>query len=585
MILLANRSQFTINHSPLTIKISLSPTLPFSLSQKDPMPASPASEPRLPTQGAERRYAPLFVLLAALLLYALRFGYDYGASDQDEFLPYLLHRLDPESLSQDWFVVTQGATFSIRTYFVMLLQGLALVVPVWLAVLVLYGGAWLLIAGAVYALSYAFTRNRLAAAAAVVVALVLTPQWTLGGNDLAHSMLAPSMGGWGLGLWGVVFFLRYRPGQAAFLLGTATWMQALVGLQLAGLLGLMLLWRLTRSRRALRHVLLFAGVYALAALPTLGPLVLQQLSGTTPPEAADAPSMFYVLAQFRVPHHYLFYSFPARSLVRFGALMVLGLTSFALLHRKQRVHYSAFLIQTLGCIAAFGILAFLFTEIQPVLFVAQLQLFKTTVLAKLLFVILICGAVFAWLPERIARPLERLMDIKGWGLAAVLGLWILAIGSVFVGVEALRAKAGPLARAGTPTTQVETWARTQTPRDAVFAVPPSWSGFRSRARRAIVVNYKAFPYRDRLNITWFERLTEMAPISLPDRAGPAIQDSLDAAFLRQPAPALHRLAERYDFDYVVRDRPFTPASSSFDQVYSSGEWIVYRIVSEDRPAE
>ena len=104
----------------------------------------PASEPRLPTQVAERRYAPLFVLLGALLLYALRFGYDYGASDQDEFLPYLLHRLDPELLSQDWFVITQGATFSIRTYFVMLLQGLALVIPVWLAVLVLYGGAWLL---------------------------------------------------------------------------------------------------------------------------------------------------------------------------------------------------------------------------------------------------------------------------------------------------------------------------------------------------------------------------------------------------------------------------------------------------------
>lgn len=295
--------------------------------------------------------------------------------------------------------------------------------------------------------------------------------------------------------------------------------------------------------------------------------------------------MFYLMAQFRAPHHYLFYSFPARSVARFAALMGLGLTSLVLLHRRQRVHYSTFLIRTLGCIAGLCVLAFLFTEIRPVFFVVQLQLFKTTVLAKLLFVILICGGVFAWLPAPFARPLDRLMDLKGWGLAAVLGIWLLAIGSVFLGFEVLRAKAGPLAREGTPTEQVETWARTQTPRDAVFAVPPSWSGFRSRARRAIVVNYKAFPYRDRLNLTWFERLTQMAPISLPQRSGPAIQDSLDAAFLRQPVPALHRLADRYDFDYVVRDRRFTPASSSFEQVYISGEWIVYRIVSEDRPAE
>ena len=539
----------------------------------------PATESPLPMQGAERRTAPLFVLLGALLLYALRFGYDYGVSDQDEFLPYLLHHLDPSLLAQDWFVITQGAAFSIRTYFVMLLQGPALIVPAWLVLLIFYGVAWVLIAGAVYALGYAFTRNRLAAAAAVVVALVLTPQWTLGGNDLVHSMLVPSMAGWGLGLWGVVFFLRYRSGQVAFLLGAATWMQALVGLQLAGMLFVILLWRLTHSPGTLRRVLLFAGVYALAALPALGPLVLQQLGGTPPPEAADTPSMFYVLAQFRAPHHYLFYSFPARSLVRFGALTALGLTSFVLLHRKQSVHYSTFLIPAFCCIAALCLFAFLFTEIRPVLFVAQLQLFKTTVLAKLLFVILICGAVFAWLPDAVTRPLEKLMDAKGRGLAAVLGLWVLAIGSVIGGVEAVRAKAVPLAREGTPIEQVETWARTQTPRDAVFAVPPSWSGFRSRARRGIVINYKAFPYRDRLNITWFERLTNMAPITLPDRGGSTLQDSLDAAFFRQPASTLLHLAGRYDFEYVVRNRPLAPTSASFDPVYSSGEWIVYRIIS------
>ena len=545
----------------------------------------PAPEPPLPAQSMEGRYAPLFVLLAALLLYMLRFGYDYGASDQDEFFPYLLHRLDPSLFTQDWFVAAQAATFSIRTYFVTLLEGLSLVVPAWLAVLVLYGGAWLLIAGAVYALGYAFTRDRLAAAAAVVVALVLTPQWTLGGNDLVHSMLVPSMAGWGLGLWGIVFYLRYRWGLTALLLGAATWMQALVGLQLAGLLGLMLLGRLTRSRGAVRHVLLFAGVYVLTALPALGPLMVQQLGGTPSAQAVDAPSMFYVLAQFRAPHHYLFHSFPARSLVRFGALMALGLIGFVLLYRKKRIHYSSFLIQGLGCIAALCLFAFLFTEIRPTLFIAQLQLFKTTVLAKLLFVILICGVAFTGLPEKIARPLDRLMDARRWGLAAILGLWILAAGSVFLGVDAIRAKAGPLAREGTPPEQIEAWAQTQTPRDAIFAVPPSWSGFRSRARRAIVVNFKAFPYRDRLNTMWFERLTAMAPTVLPDRGSSTLQDSLDAAFLRQPASALRRLAERYDFEYVVRNRPFAAASSSFDQVYSSGEWIVYQIVPEDRPAD
>ena len=152
----------------------------------------PASERH--TEAFTRAPVPLFVLLAALLLYVLRFGYDYGLSDQDEFLPYLLHRLDPLVLAQDWFVLGQASAFSIRTYFVSMLQVPAQVMPVWLVVLGVYGAAWLLTGGAVYALGHAFTRNRLAAAAAVVTALVLRPAAGNGGrwdpNQLCLGLLA-----------------------------------------------------------------------------------------------------------------------------------------------------------------------------------------------------------------------------------------------------------------------------------------------------------------------------------------------------------------------------------------------------------
>ena len=527
---------------------------------------------------------PLFVLLAALLLYGLRFGYGYGLSDQDEFLPYLLHRLDPSVLAQDWFVAGQAGAFSIRTYFVSMLQALAQVMPVWMAVLGIYTAVWLLMAGAVYALAHAFTRNRLAAAAAVVVALVLTPQWTLGGNDLAHSMLVPSMAGWALGLWGLVFFLRRKPLPSALLLGLATWMQALVGIHLAGLLGLILLWRFARREGTARFLLVFAVTYVLAALPALGPLVYQQFS-STPAAAEGAPSLFYILAQFRVPHHYLFYSFPTRSLIRFGALVGLGAISFVLLTRRRLVQHRTFLTRVMISITGLCLLAFLCTEIIPSMFVAQLQLFKTTVPAKLLMVILICGAIAAWLPESLARFFERVIDLRRWGLGVMVLIWMLVTGGIAGGVDGLRAKIGPLAHAGTPTDQVEAWAQTQTAPEAVFAVPPSWSGFRSRAQRAIVVNFKAFPYRAGLNEAWFERLTQLAPIPLPDRGSPALQGSLDDAFLRLPATTLLRLAERYDVDYVVRDRSFSSESPAFEAVFTTSEWIVYRIASKNLSAE
>ncbi len=525
------------------------------------------------------------ILLAALLLYVLRFGYDYGLSDQDEFLPYLLHRLDASVLAQDWFVAGQATVFSIRAYFVTMLQVLAQVMPIWLAVLGVYVAVWLATAGAVYALGQHITDNRLAAAGAVVIALVLTPQWTLGGNDLVHSMLVPSMLGWALGLWGLVFFLRRQTVRAALLAGLATWIQALIGLQLAGLLGMILLWRLARGEAPLRPLLVFAGVYGLAALPALGPLVYQQLAGAAPVAAEGTPSLFYILAQFRAPHHYLFFSFPPRSLVRFGMLVVLGVIGFVLLARRRRLHHRVFLIRSMTCIAGLCLVAFVCTEIVPVPFVAFLQFFKTTVLAKLLAVIVICGAAVAWLPDALTRPFERLMDLSAWGLGAVLLLWALMIGSIGLGVDAARAKIGPFVHEGTAIAQVERWAKTETPREAVFAVPPSWSGFRSRAQRAIVVNFKAFPYRDSLNAVWFERLTTLAPITLPDQGSPALSDSLDAAFMRQPAPGLRRLAGQYPFDYVARNRPLPPASPAFETAFTAGDWIVYKIDPITGPAE
>lgn len=362
-------------------------------------------------------------------------------------------------------------------------------------------------------------------------------------------------------------------------------MQALVGLQLAGLLGLILLWRLVRHEETVRGVLLFAATFVLIALPALGPLVYQQLAGSPLDTAQDGPSMFYVLAQVRVPHHYLFYSFPTRSLLRFGTLVLFGGISALLFTRHRPLPHQATLMGVFIGIIGLCLFAFVGTEIIPSLFVAQLQLFKTTVLAKLMLVILICGAVAVWLPAALARFLDRLLDFKTSGLVVILTLWALLIGGIVLDIDKIEAKIGPLAHEGTPQEQVETWARTQTPRDALFAVPPSWSGFRSRAERAIVVNFKAFPYREGLNEAWFERLTQWAPVALPNRGGPVLQERLDDAFFQLPPRSVLRLAHQYTFDYVVRDRSWTPSSPSFEQVFEAGDWVIYRIMATEESAE
>lgn len=509
------------------------------------------SAPQQSPTSRSRLRAPLFVPLGALLLYALRFPYGYGVSDQAEFVPFLLHLLDPSILNADWFVAGQQAALSVRTPFVWLLWALSQLLPVHVSVLVMYGATWGALAFAVYALAQLLLKDRIAAAAAVVVALVLTPQWTLGGNDLVHSMLVPSMAGWSLGLWGLVMLWRGRVMIAVVLIGMATWMQALVGLQLALLCGVTLLLQHSGRKKLLRA----APLWLVLALPVLLPLAMQQTADTV-------PSQYYILAEFRAPHHYLFFSFPPATLVKFGILTVAGLASFAILRRRLAVGHRIMLRNLLMGILACCMLAFLGTEVIPLIGVAQLQLFKTTVLAKLLFVILACGAAIVHVPGW--RRLDRAFVPAGWSVCILLALWLVVGG-------------GPEPREDAPMARIGNWARTHTATDAVFAVPPSWSGFRSRAERAIVVNFKAFPFHPARNLEWFQRLTDLAPMTLPARGYPALADSLDASFFRLPPTQLQHLVSKYAFDYVVRATTLPVESPAYTEVFSAGAWSVYRI--------
>ena len=517
--------------------------------------------------------APLFIPLLALWLHFLRFGYGYGASDQGELLPAVLHRLHEHLYAADWFVQTQASSFSVRFYVVSLLEGVAHLMPLWLAVTLLYVVAWLAIAYAVYAIGWEFSRQPLAAALAVGLGLVVTPQWTLGGNALVGSMFTPSLAGWALALWGLYFYLRGRLVGAALLLGLATWMQALVGLQVAGLCGLLLLAaRTTRWR----PVLQFGGWYLLAAIPLLAPLALEQMAQAVE-AGSHGRSLFYIMAEFRNPHHYLFLSFAPSTYVKFGLLALLGSAGYCLLGRGDALQHRGFLWRSwllIGILCGIGLL---FTELAPVLFVAKLQLFKYTVLAKLLLIIVVSATVVRYLPATLRMPVQRLYGHRGWWLGAMLVIYLATGAGLAQRTPALYAKVRPLAHRTSAIDAIERWARQHTSTSAVFAVPPSWSGFRTRARRAVVVDFKSFPYQKSHTYTWYDRLMAIAPVRSTRSSGGALLPLLDSAFQAQTPAAWQRWQQRYGVDYVVTKRHADTAG--LQAVHASGPWTVYRLRS------
>ena len=505
---------------------------------------------------------PLFLPLLTLGLYLMWRGYDYAISDQDEVIPYLLHLLDPSLFASDWFVGAQTEAFGPRTLIVWLTLLPARILGPYVTLTAMYVLAWWGTASAVYALGLQFTRERLAAAIGVVLALLFTPKFTLGGNDIVTWILTPSVVAWALGLWGLVYYVRGRSIHAALLMGFATWMQALVGLQLAMLSVMLLLWR---YGFASRRTWTYTGLYVMAALPALAPLVWFQLSGAAP---EGNWSYFYILFEFRAPHHYLFTSFTLESALGFAFLVLLGLLCFHKLPGAQK----PLMRRALIIIAALCIIGYVGTEVLRVDTIAKLQLFKSTVIAKLLLVIAVSNAIALIIVRRARRYVEAFFDHGHYALGATL---LLVATLIIVSPDALGLRQ-PLA--STPREDVAMWARENTHKEALFAVPPQWAHFRSQARRAIVINFKAVPFHEPYMTQWFTRLLDMAPVEPPRRGSSKLLPALDTAYLGLSPDDIRHLADKYGFDYIVRSQGET--LEGFAVAYESGPWAVLRAVPD-----
>lgn len=123
------------------------------------------------------------------------------------------------------------------------------------------------------------------------------------------------------------------------------------------------------------------------------------------------------------------------------------------------------------------------------------------------------------------------------------------------------------------------WARDNTPRDAVFLVPPSEQCWRLEARRAIVVNFKAVPQTAAEMPEWKRRMQAVTGVQdLPRLAGTftGTLAKLSQVYDARAADELAAVARAYGARYLV-SRTDYPAFRRAGP--DSGPWHVYDLDS------
>jgi len=158
---------------------------------------------------------------------------------------------------------------------------------------------------------------------------------------------------------------------------------------------------------------------------------------------------------------------------------------------------------------------------------------------------------------------------------------------VLVGTLALRLPGAPLGPRYpkwvhvqpwlTPTHREEVvagWCRNNLPPDARLLVPPNSSAFRLHARRAVVVDYKCFPFAPAEVIEWRRRMLDISGLPRDTALRQKSLRSLVWGFNQRTPPEVVRLGRAYEAGYFLtrseREYPFA-------RLFTYSDWKVFRL--------
>lgn len=452
-----------------------------------------------------------FAFVAAVLFLGMN-GYFFNYGDQEEHLSLVYKMFDPALYPNDYFMVPNEQTFSVRFYYKWLVYGVSLLMGVEAACFLLTVTAITVSAWAVGKITLFFDDSKLSAFISPVLLLLGCNQLCVGDNSFQDNELICSTLSIMFCALGFLYYFKERYLTMAVLLGLGGLFQILAALLLCGLLcALMVLHKKVSLKKAISCFIVFIVV----ASPMLGPIIYRQFIFT---DHFDKNAYYIALYHIRNPNHYLPSYFPFMDYVKFFALMGIAFFFMYLSKIKDRKFFYIFTaLVLLGMLGYYVLL-----EKLNVLAIGKTQWFKVTIWLTMCYAILIAIG--------IRKSLSKIVsESKLLRLALLFSLPILA----FISFNILFSKFSPIAffkdkyRIGYyekgDLQKMHEWIALHTPKDAVFHTSPGNFSFLCDAKRSLLIGHKSVIHEPYFLVPWavnfqrifnfkYDTLTNMSPL-------------------------------------------------------------------------
>lgn len=524
----------------------------------------------------------IFVIATISILFSFFYKYAFVITNQFTQFPIILSLLDPNYLTNDWYV-TVSREFGPRTIYALYMSQTARILTLPSAVFLNYVLYVFFVAYPTYLLSYHFFKRRFIALCTTICILFGT-SITLGGNlVMTRDLSAPQLP-LALSLMGITLLVKRNYFFSAIFFSLSSYLHPL-GIESAFLFyASMTLVFVSMKKSVLPLIKTSILPYFLFSLPAL---LLYAIGGSK--SNVSSSTKIDILAYMRNPHHFVPSTWQFNEYIFFLAFLLLT-SSFLYAMRKHinNDSYRFLFISTTAILFA-CLIGYLSVEVIPFYPLVVAQPFRMTLYLYWLGAIVILSSSFrASLQNRHYLTLFLTIPLffsTQWyeqtiGKVTVLTLFLSVLLIVFFkkipkGVFVFllffyfslfsyhdRFNFSSYIPHPTDETELALWVKNHTPPDTIFLVPPEFEQFRLISNRAIVADWKAFPFQEEAMIEWADRMCAIALISQCNYRF-IKQDIVYQGYRKNTLETLLLLKEKYGFSYVVTDFEILPLTPVF----------------------
>lgn len=477
-------------------------------------------------------------------------GYRYGGGDMEEHLPQVFKKLNPALYPYDYFVVPATAHFTIRTVYVNTISFFAQLLPVATVCFAFYVLCTFCVVVYTRKITAFFFKDPYSSFLSPILVLIFLHRWTVGYNQLLDYELTCSVFASAFCVPAAYYFLKEKYALAGMLLGFASLYQLLEGLQLCGILILLIL--LIPQKKRWRHISAMSVAYIAAGSFTLVPIFYRQFF--MPHVTTDMKRFYEIFVDTQ--GHYRASAFPLSDYLRCAGLLVFA-SALLIINKSSNLR---FFVTLSSIILAGCAVYFCATELFNWNAIYKLQWFKTTIWLNFFSILMIAGYTGQLLSRYIKMNLyQPVLMILFFCVLVWQCLFVYSVPGIIRKSWAGKYMIGPY-YPRTDLTLMHEWIEKNIPTDAILLSMPFDVSILCQSKRSTVIGSRAIIHEPDFYLDWYDRFARIYALDTCNERTPYMQRFIQSTS-NYKNETNRELAGKCRFDYRIA-RLGTPSSAA-----------------------